>query len=163
MSPLNWRQAYTEMIHSVASSGVEIGWRGRREWRQAMQLLQYAALWKCTSAVLGSQKVVVHRVAAVEDVETFARAAAGQFLARTLCDPVRAGVAVADDPALSGKGALSLVGACWRVMVGVFDLGLSGEASVEEWEAAIERGSGGATLLFTDGSRDKSGRVGGGW
>ena len=49
----------------------------------------------------------------MEDVETFARAAAGRFLARRMCDPVRAGVAAADDPVLVGKRALSLGGACW--------------------------------------------------
>ena len=31
MSPPSWRQAYTGMIHSVASWGVEVGWRGQRE------------------------------------------------------------------------------------------------------------------------------------
>ena len=32
MGPLSWRQAYTGMIRSVASWGVEVGWRGQREW-----------------------------------------------------------------------------------------------------------------------------------
>ena len=45
----------------------------------------------------------------------------------------------------------------------VAELGLDGRATVVEWEAAIERVSGGVALLFTDGSRDESGRVGGGW
>ena len=31
MSPLSWRQAYTGIIRSVASWGVEVGWRGQRE------------------------------------------------------------------------------------------------------------------------------------
>ena len=99
----------------------------------------------------------------MEDVETFARAAAGRFLARTMCDPIRAGVAAADDQLLAGVGTLSLGGACWRGGVDVVDLGLDGSASVVEWEEAIVRVSGGANLLFTDGSRDESGRVGGGW
>ena len=51
--------------------------------------------------------MLVRGVAAVEDVETFTRAAAWGFLARTFCDPVRAGVAGADDPVLAVKGALS--------------------------------------------------------
>ena len=36
MSPLSWRQAYTGMIRGVASWGVEVSWRGHREWREAM-------------------------------------------------------------------------------------------------------------------------------
>ena len=45
----------------------------------------------------------------------------------------------------------------------VADLGLGREASVEDWEAAIEQVCGDDDLLFTDGSGDESGRVGGGW
>ena len=77
-----------------------------------MESLQYAALRKCTRAVIGSRKTLVRGVAAVEDVETFARAAAGRFLARTMCDPVRTVVVGAGDPVLEGKGELSLGGAC---------------------------------------------------
>ena len=95
-------------------------------------------------------------------METFARAAAGRFLARTICDPVRAGVAAADDPVLVGGGVLSLGGACWRGAVEVVDLGLGGDASVGDWEAAIARVRGDGDVLFTDGSLDESGRVGGG-
>ena len=78
-----------------------------------METLQYAALRKCTGAVIGSRRTLVRGVAAVEDVETFARAAAGQFLARMICDPVRARVVGAGDLVLEGKGELSLGGACW--------------------------------------------------
>ena len=105
-----------------------MGWRGQREWREEMEKLQYAALRKCTGAVLGARKSLVRGLAAVEDVETFARAAAGRFLAWTLCDPVRAGVATTDDPVMDGRGELSLGGACWRGKVEVVDLGLSGDS-----------------------------------
>ena len=128
-----------------------------------MGSLQYAALRKCTGAVLGSRKSLVQGVAAVEDVKTFARVASGRFLVRTMCDPVRAGVAVADDPVLAGKGVLSLGGTCWCGVVEVVDLGLSGDASVGECEMAIARARGSDDLRFTDGSRNESGRVGGGW
>ena len=151
------------MIRSVASWGVEVGCRGQREWREEMESLQYAALRKCTAAVLGSRRSLVWGVAAVEDVETFARAAAGRFLARTMCDLVRARVAAEDDPLLGGLGSLALRGACWRGVIEVVNLGFGGEASVEEWKAAIGRTRGDSDLLFTDGSRDKLGRVGGGW
>ena len=120
------------MFRSVASWGVEVGWRGQREWREEMESLQYVALRKCTGVVLGSRKSLVQGVVAVEDVETFAKAAAGRFLALTMCDPIRAGVAAADKPVLSGMGVLSLAGACWYGVVEVVHLGLSREASVEE-------------------------------
>ena len=140
------------------------GWlEGQMGWREAMKLLQYAALRKCTGAVLGSRKTLLQRVVAVESAETFARVATGRFLAWKLCDPVRAGVAAADDPVLEGKGELSLGGACWRGVVDVVDLGPSGDVLVEEWEQAIGQVRGGASLLFTGGSYDDSGRVGGGW
>ena len=125
--------------------------------------MQYVALRKCTGAVLGSRRTLVSRVAAVEDVETFARAAAGRFLTRMMCNPVRTGVAAADDPVLVAKGALSLCGTCWQGDIEVVDLGLNGRSSMREWEAAIEGAWGSDSLLFTDGSHDESGRVGGGW
>ena len=114
------------MIRSVASWGVEVGWRGQRKWREEMESLQYVALQKCTRAVLRSRRALVRGVVAVEDVEVFVRAAASRFLARTLCDPDRAGVVAADDPVLVGKGALSLGGPCWHGIVEVVDLGLAG-------------------------------------
>ena len=39
MSPLSWRQAYTGMVRSVASWGIEVGWRGQRKWRVVMEKL----------------------------------------------------------------------------------------------------------------------------
>ena len=128
-----------------------------------MESLQYAALRKCIGAVLRSQKTLVQVVVAVEDIKTFARAVAGRFLTGLMCDPVCARVAAADDPVLAGKGMLSLGGACWRGVVEVVDLGLGGEPSAVEWEAAIDRVRRGASLLFTDSSCDQSGRVGGSW
>ena len=95
-----------------------------------MESLQYAALRKCTGAVCGSRRTLVQGVAAVENFETFARAAAGRFLARTRCDPFRAAVAAAEDPVLAGVGTLSLGGTCWRGEVVVADLGLSRDTSV---------------------------------
>ena len=31
MSPVSWREAYTGMVHAVASWGVEIGWQGKKQ------------------------------------------------------------------------------------------------------------------------------------
>ena len=36
LSQLSRRQAYTGMIRSVASCGIEVGWRGQKEWRVEM-------------------------------------------------------------------------------------------------------------------------------
>ena len=63
-----------------------------------------------------------------------------------MCNPVRAGVAAADDPVLAGKGVLSLRGACWRGKVDVVDLGLDRDASAAKWEGAIERVGRGLTF-----------------
>ena len=132
MSPLSWRQAYTGMVRSVASWGIEVVWRGQREWREMMEKLQYAALRKCTGTVVGARKVYVRKMAAVEGVETFARAAAGRFLARTMCDPGRAGVAKNEDAAMVNAGELSLGGSCWRGPVEVVDLGVGAEGSTRD-------------------------------
>ena len=54
----------------------------------------------------------------------------------------------------------------WGLLGGeveVVDLGLGEDASVMELEEAIRRVGGSDDLLFTDGSRDEWGRVGGGW
>ena len=82
------------MVRAVASWGVEIRWRGQREWRHEMTLLQNAAVRKTLGAVKRSSGRKANAIATVEDVETFARAASGRFLARTLCDPLRAGIGV---------------------------------------------------------------------
>ena len=65
-----------------------------------MEKIQYAPLRKCTGAVVGARKEWVRKVAAVESVEVFARASAGHFLARSMCDPSRAGVAEDVDSAM---------------------------------------------------------------
>ena len=57
-------------------------------------------------------------------VETFARAAAGRFLAWTMCDPSRAVVAVSGDAVMEGAGELSLGRSCWRGTVEMVDLGV---------------------------------------
>lgn len=46
---------------------------------------------------IGGQEESMRKMAAVESVETFASATAGCFVARTLCDPQPAGVAVSGD------------------------------------------------------------------
>ena len=115
MSPLSWRQAYTWIIRSVALWGIEVGWRGQKEWREEMEKLQYAALRKCTGAVAGARMEYVQKVAAVESIEMFVRASSGHFMARTMCNPSRAGVGECGDPALVGKGSLSLVVLAGRI------------------------------------------------
>ena len=72
------------MVRAVASWGVEIGWRGQKEWRHEMTLLQNVAMRKTLGAVKGTSGRKAGAIAAVEDVETFARAATAKFLARTL-------------------------------------------------------------------------------
>ena len=71
------------MVRDVASWGVEIECRGQREWRHDMTLLQNAALRKTLGVVQGSFGRKANGIAAVENVETFARTASGRVLVRT--------------------------------------------------------------------------------
>ena len=162
MSLVSWRAAYTGMVRAVASWGVEIGWRGQKEWRHEMTLLQNVAMHKTLGVVKGSSGRKVNAIAAVEDVETFAKAATGRFLARTLCYPPRAGVGMVDE-GIAGKGRLSLKGDCWRGHVDVVDLGPCKSSTSEVWERVIKEAGEGRLVVYTDGSRDGDGRVRGGW
>ena len=88
------------------------------------------AMRKSLGAVKGSSARKANAIAAVEDIETFAKAVTGRFLARTLCDTPRAGVGVVDE-GISGKGRLSLGGDCWCGHVDVVDLGPSKSSTCE--------------------------------
>ena len=112
-------------------------------------------------AVQGSSGRKASAIAAVEDVETFAKAASGRFLARTLCDPLREGIGQVDGH-LAEMGMLSLVGHCWGGEVHVVDLGPCKTSTPIAWEEAISNTAGGKLVIYTDGSRDDDGRVGGG-
>ena len=128
-----------------------------------MEKLQYAALRTCTGAVVGARKEYVRKVAAVESVEIFARAASGRFLARTLCYPSGAGVAECGGPTLVWKGSLSLGGACRQDVVATADLGVGSGGLRVDWKEAISRVREACLVAYSDGSRDESGRVAGGW
>ena len=162
MSPVSWRAAYTGMVCAMASWGVEIWWRGQKEWRQEMALLQNGVMRKALGAVKGSSGRKANAIAAVEDLETFAKAATGRFLARTLCDPPRAGIGVVDE-GITGKGRLSFGGVCWPGSVDVVDLRPSKSSTSAVWERAIREAGERRLVVYTDGRRDSDGRVGGGW
>ena len=73
-----------------------------------MEKVQYATVPKCTGAVVCATTESVWKVAIVESKEGFARATARRFLAQSMCDSRRAGVAENRERAL--KGASSLEG-----------------------------------------------------
>ena len=52
-----------------------------------MTLLQNAAMRKALGAVKETSGRKANAIAAVEDVETFAKSATGRFLSPTLCEP----------------------------------------------------------------------------
>ena len=99
------------MVRAEASWGVEIGWREQREWTHEMTMLQNAAMRKTLGAVKRSSGRKANVIAAVEDVETFARAATGRFLALTLNKPSGAGIGVVDG-GIAGTGQFSVGGDC---------------------------------------------------
>ena len=159
MSPLTWRAAWTGMVRNVASWGVEIGWRGQREWRHEMTILQNAAMRKTLGAVKGSSRTKANAVAAVEDVVTFATGTTGRFLAHTLGEPWQAGIGVVDS-GIAGIGQLSSGGDYWRGHVQVLDLGPCKSSTPVVWEQVIREASEGRMIVYTDGSRDDDGPVG---
>ena len=112
----------------VSSWGIVVGWRGQNEWKREMTLLQNAAVQKTLCAVKGSCGRKANAIAAVENMETFAKAASGRFLARNLCNPLRAAVGQVDE-GLGGEGTLSLVGHCWQAEIHVIDLGPCGTST----------------------------------
>ena len=158
MSPVSWSAVYTGMVRAVASWDVEIWWGGQKEWRREMTLLQNTALRKALSAVKGSSRRKANAIAAVEDVETFAKAVTGRFLARTLCDTPRAGIGVVDE-GITGKGQLSFGGVCWRGNVDMVDLGPCKCSTSAVWERAIREAGERRLVVYTDGSRDSDGHV----
>ena len=107
--------------------------------------------------MVGARKEYARKVTAVEGVEMFARASAGRFLARTICNPSRAGVAECGDSALVGKGSLSLGGPCWEGVVATADLGVGSGSLVVDWEEAISSVTEGCLVAYSDGSRDELG------
>ena len=127
-----------------------------------MTLLQNAALRKTLGAVKGSSGRKANAIGAIDDVETFARAASGRFLVRTLSDPQRAGIGVVDQR-IAGQGNPSPRGDCWRGCVDVLEPGPCKWSSSAEWERAIRQAGAERLVVYTDGSRDGDGRVGGGW
>ena len=162
MSPVSWRAAYTGMVRTVASWGIEIDWRGQWQWRKEMTLLQNAGLRETLGAVRGSSGRKVNVIAAMEDVETFAKVASSRVLAQTLCDPLRARVGRVDDD-LVWEGKLSLSGSCWLGEVHIVDLGPCKTSTLTQWEEPIKRAAGGRLVVYTDGSKNGGGRVGRGW
>lgn len=68
--------------------------RGWVERTEAVEIEDGKASIHCASEVhwggVVARKECVQKIAAVGSVEMFARASAGRFLARTMCDPLRA-------------------------------------------------------------------------
>ena len=73
------------------------------------------------------------------------------------------GVALCDDSAMAGRGALSLVGPCWRGEVEVVDLGVGSGGEGGDWKVPIAGVGEGCLVAYSDGSQDEAGRVAGGW
>ena len=127
-----------------------------------MTLLQNAAMRKTLGAGKGNSERKTEAIAAVEDVETFARAATGRFIACTLCDPQRAGIGRVDR-GMTGRGQLSLGGDCWHGRLDVVDLGPCKSSASATWEQVIKEAGEKRLVVYTDGSGDGDGRVRGGW
>ena len=71
LSPKGWRQVYTGIIKTVATSGAELGWRGQKRWEEKLESLQYDSLRRCVRAVRGASKEKVRKIAGVERISTY--------------------------------------------------------------------------------------------
>lgn len=127
-----------------------------------MTLVQNAALRKNLGGVRGSSGKKMNAIAAVENVETFVKAASRGFLAWTLCNPLRAGVGQVEED-LAQEGELSFGGSCCREGVHIIDVGPYKTSDPTLWEEAVKCAAERRLVVYTDGSRDDGGRVGGGW
>ena len=88
------------------------------------------------------------------------KAVTGRFLACTLCDTPRAGIGVVDE-GITAKGQLSFGGVWWRKNVDMVDLGPCKCSTSAVWERAIKEAGERRLVVYTDGSRDSDGHVGG--
>ena len=123
-----------------------------------MSLLQNAALRKTLNAVKGSSGEKISAVATVESVQVFAEVATGRFLARTMFDPLRAGIGQVER-GLEDTGSLSLGGSYWEGEINVVDLGPCRMSTPAVWEAAIAEPANGDMVVYMDGSRNQVGMV----
>lgn len=114
-------------------------------------------------AVKGTRREYLWKVAAVVSMEMFARATAGRFLTRTMCDLSHAGVAQNGDVALEGAGAPSLGGRCWRGRVEVVDLGVGSDGLIGEREAVFTQVGEYCMVSYTDRSQNEDRCVGRCW
>ena len=91
MSANSKQSAYTGMISAVTTWGVEIGWRGQKEWEKAIIKLQYQALRKATGTVLGSRASKVDKIIVVESVPTLMVSTQARLIAKSMEDPTKVG------------------------------------------------------------------------
>ena len=99
----------------------------------------------------------------MEGVRIYARASTGRFLARTICNPSRVGLAECGDPALYGKGSLTIGGPYCRGVVATEKLYVGPDGLRVDCKGAISMVGEGCLVAYFDGSRDRLGQVAGSW
>lgn len=125
-----------------------------------MTLLQNVALGRTLGPVKGSSGDKISPIAAVESIEVFAVAATGRFLARTICNPLRAGIARVER-ALEEVGSRLLGGSYWQGKINVLNLGPRTTSTSAVWEAIIAEMANRDMGVYPHESRDQECRVGG--
>ena len=73
---------FTGLIRTVATWGVELGWRGQKRWVEELVRLQYDSLRKCVGAVKGASKEKVRNIVGVEKVVTCLDGVQARFVAK---------------------------------------------------------------------------------
>ena len=187
LCPKGWRQVYTGMIRTVATWGVELGWRGQKRWEEELERLQYDSLRRCVGAVRGAGKEKVRKIAGVERISTYLDGMQARFVVRMVKEKFLCGMlwdgGIQRAPRIAGQhgefdttmdyvaaktlaplmGEVSPGALVQKVDIPVVDLEVSEDAPRWAWEEAIERAMVGHIKIYTNGCKDADCAVGGAW
>ena len=75
------------MIRAVALWGVDLGWRGQRDWEEGFQKLQFLALKKCVNVRHESKWKLVNQIAGVKIPRMAQDAAQARVMGKLMRNP----------------------------------------------------------------------------
>jgi len=184
--------------------GLELEWRGQRDWEKDFERLQYQGLKKCVNAIHGSKIELVSQITAVESPRMALDAAQTRLMGKIMRDTTALGDLIFDDgtgrieeagrewddfgqeytvsldgftsvlTAIQSKAGLlkeeghekmSYGGRVEKVEVPEVKLQAQADSKAEVWTEAINQAREycNAIGVYTDGSMNVDGMVGGGW
>lgn len=75
------------MIRAVALWGMELAWRGQRDWEEEFEKFQHQALKKCVNVTHGSRRELVSQIAGVESLRMVLDTAQARLAGKMIKDP----------------------------------------------------------------------------